>query len=371
MRPIAFYLPQFHPIPENDAWWGVGFTEWTNVVKARPLYRGHAQPHLPADLGFYDLRVAETRAAQADLARSHGVEGFCYYHYWFAGRRILDRPFAEVVASGEPDFPFCLCWANQSWSGVWHGAPGRTLIAQTYPGVDDHRAHFAALLPAFRDRRHLRVDDKPLFVIYRPMEIPDLADAMAVWRAEASAAGLAGLYLVGVETDEHRGWSPAAFGLDGAIRSWLPKPQAWPGWDKPFEKVAFKLKELRARASGAATPAVPGPTVFRYGDLLDRVVGDPTDGIETYPCVIPNWDNTPRSARRGIVFDGSTPELFRRQLDKARRVTAHLPEERRLVFLKSWNEWAEGNYLEPDQVFGLRYLDVVREATARHGKDPR
>src|SRR5437879_9338189 len=148
-RLIAFYLPQFHPIPENDAWWEPGFTEWTNVVRARPLFRGHRQPDLPTDLGFYDLRVAETRAAQAQLAAAHGIEAFCYWHYWFAGRRMLERPFDEVLRSGRPDFRFCLGWANQTWSGVWHGAPEQVLIEQTYPGEEDDRRHFAAVLPAF------------------------------------------------------------------------------------------------------------------------------------------------------------------------------------------------------------------------------
>ena len=167
-RLIAFYLPQFHPIPENDEWWGKGFTEWTNVAKARPLFRGHHQPLVPADLGFYDLRVPETREAQASLAREYGIEAFCYYHYWFAGKRILERPFDEVLASGQPDFPFCLCWANQSWTGVWHGAPNKVLIEQTYPGQDDHRRHFEYLLPAFADRRYLRVEGKPVFRDLQP-----------------------------------------------------------------------------------------------------------------------------------------------------------------------------------------------------------
>src|SRR5215467_5970675 len=136
---IAFYLPQFHPIPENDVWWGKGFTEWTNVTKARPLFSGHYQPRLPADMGYYDLRVPEVREAQAQLARNAGIEGFCYYHYWFDGKRLLERPFTEVVASGKPDFPFCLCWANQTWSGIWHGNPERKLIEQTYPGPEDNR----------------------------------------------------------------------------------------------------------------------------------------------------------------------------------------------------------------------------------------
>src|SRR5688572_208375 len=163
LRTIAFYLPQFHPTPENDEWWGKGFTEWTNTAKAKPMFRGHYQPHVPADLGFYDLRVPETRAAQAALARAYGVEAFCYYHYWFAGCRILEHPFNNVLASGEPYFPFCLCCSNQTWTGIWHGEPNRVLIEQTYPGEHDHKTHFGYLLQAFRDPRYVRVDGKPLF----------------------------------------------------------------------------------------------------------------------------------------------------------------------------------------------------------------
>ena len=361
MRPIALYLPQFHPIPENDSWWGRGFTEWTNTAKAKSLFRGHDQPHVPADLGFYDLRVPETRQAQADMAREFGIEAFCYYHYWFAGRRVLERPFAEVLETGKPNFPFCLCWANQSWTGVWHGAPGKTLIEQTYPGAVDHQAHFAALLPAFRDHRYVRVDDKPVFVVYRPMEIPDHIGAMAIWRAAATKAGLAGLYLIGVESEEDRNWPPAEHGFDAVIRSRLPARIGWPGWDRPLEKIALKAKQWRFGLSGQALPIVYGPTVYAYRDVLDIIVGDPTEGIESYPCIIPNWDNTPRSGVNGLVLHGSTPALFREQVRKAMRVTAALPAERRFVFLKSWNEWAEGNHLEPDLRFGLQYLEVVRD----------
>src|SRR5215468_1528989 len=173
VRVIAFYLPQYHPIPENDAWWGKGFTEWTNVAKARPLFPGHHQPIVPADLGFYDLRLPETREAQARLARAYGIEAFCYYHYWFAGRRILERPFNEVLASGQPDFPFCLGWANQTWTGIWHGASNRVLIQQTYGGETDARLHFEAVLQAMLDPRYLRVDGRPVFFLHQPQELPE------------------------------------------------------------------------------------------------------------------------------------------------------------------------------------------------------
>lgn len=222
-RLIAFHLPQFHPTPENDEWWGKGFTEWTNVAKAKPLYPDHYQPHVPADLGFYDLRLPEARHAQAELAREYGIEGFCYYHYWFGdGRRMLERPVNEILASGEPNFPFCLCWANHSWNNIWQGTADRTLIEQTYPGLEDHRLHFEWLLKAFKDRRYITVDDKPLFLIYSPTDIPELPNVILFWRELAKQAGLAGLYLVGVNYRHRQDWNPISVGLDAS--TWQPLP---------------------------------------------------------------------------------------------------------------------------------------------------
>ena len=195
-RAIALYLPQFHPVPDNDRWWGPGFTEWTNVARARPLFPGHVQPRIPADLGFYDLRLPETREAQAELATSHGIEAFCFWHYWFGnGRRILERPFNEVLSSDQTSMSFCLGWANESWTGVWHGAKNRILAEQIYSDSDD-RAHFDALLPAFRDDRYFRVNDRPVLYVYRPAELPDAARFVDRWQQMARAAGLGGLHLV-------------------------------------------------------------------------------------------------------------------------------------------------------------------------------
>ena len=351
-RLIAFYLPQYHPLPENDEWWGRGFTEWTNTAKAKPLFRGHYQPHVPADLGFYDLRLPETRAAQAQLAREYGIEGFCYYHYWFAGRRILERPFEEVLASGQPDFPFCLNWANQTWSGIWHGVPERILIEQTYPGIDDHRRHFDALLPAFMDRRCLKVDGKPLFIIYNPRELPDSRRVLDLWRDLAVKAGLPGLFLVGEHFEPH--WDARPLGYDAALQVRLPeRRKRWVPWTRPVAKLRSKYDAWRQK-----------PDVYRYEDVIDRMISDRHPEIETFPCVIPNWDNSPRSGANGLVLHGSTPELFRRHLRRALESMADAPNDRRIVFVKSWNEWAEGNHLEPDLKFGRRYLEVLRDELA-------
>ena len=349
-RLIAFYLPQYHPIPENDQWWGKGFTEWTNAGKAKPLFRGHYQPNVPADLGYYDLRVPETRLAQALLAREHGIEAFCYYHYWFAGRRILERPLNEVLQSGQPDFPFCLCWANQTWTGIWHGNPDKVLIEQTYPGIADYEAHFAALLPFFTDRRYVRVAGKPLFVVYRPNEIPDLDRMLRHWRRMAEQAGLAGLHLVATLHGKQN-WDFRQHGFDGAVLQCLPplRRTQYVSWRNPFRKLARLYQDKSGK-----------PTVYRYQDVMLNMLPD-YGADEVYPCLIPNWDNTPRSNRNGLVLQGATPELFREQLKASLALVRHRPQENRIVFVKSWNEWGEGNYLEPDLRFGRGYLETIRQ----------
>lgn len=348
IRMIALYLPQFHPIPENDEWWGKGFTEWTNVTKAKPLYPGHQQPNLPTELGFYDLRVPEVRQQQAELAAGYGIEASCYYHYWFGGREILERPFDEVVASGEPDFPFCLCWANETWSGVWHGEPKKVLIEQTYPGEEDHRRHFAKLLPAFRDKRYVTVDDKPMFVIYRPMEIPDVTKVMALWQEMARDAGLPGLHLVAQSPNPD--WQPSEHGFDACISPKIPKLDPWITWHHPIKRI--KRNFLRWKGS---------PTVYQYKDAMKSLLGKGKNGVRDYPVVIPNWDNSPRSGSRGLVFHGSTPELFREHLRQAVDIAKELRYSEQLIFLKSWNEWAEGNYVEPDRRFGRKFLEVIKD----------
>ena len=352
-RVVAFHLPQFHPIPENDEWWGPGFTEWTNVAKARPLFAGHVQPHLPADLGFYDLRVDETRESQARLAVEAGISAFCYWHYWFAGRRILQRPVDEIIGSGEPDFPFCLGWANQTWTGIWHGAPHRVLLEQTYPGPEDDQAHFEHLLPAFTDPRYLTVEGRPVFYVFRPEQLPDAAEWTDRWQSMAKAAGLPGMYLV-AEVSDLLGYGPTyvdvrADGWDAGVYVRLPA--------RTDRESMLKMR-LRRKLRG-------GPEVFPY-DVNRAPVPAAVRG-QVLPCVYPNWDNTPRSARGGVVLTGTSPTAFARQLRGALGELDGWSGEQRLLFVKSWNEWAEGNYLEPDQEFGSGWLRTVREVLAEHG----
>lgn len=358
-RVIAFYLPQFHPIPENDEWWGTGFTEWTNTAKAKPLFAGHAQPHLPADLGFYDLRLPEAREAQAKLAQEHGVEGFCYWHYWFAGKRLLERPFNEVLSSGTPRLPFCLGWANDSWTGIWHGCPGRLLMEQTFPGADDEKAHFAALLPAFADDRYIKVDGKPLFLIYNPDNLPEPVRFTDHWRELAIKAGLKGIYFVG--NTNRMSWNPEEHGFDALVPH-NPGITTYYVFNKPptlIDKLSLRLTNKTAKDLWRGR--FPCPNNMPYEEYIEKALPTLRADRDEYPCVVPNWDNTPRCGVRGYVLTGSTPELFRRHLRAAIAQVADRPADKRILFLKSWNEWAEGNYVEPDREFGMEYLQVTKE----------
>ena len=334
-RLIAFYLPQYHPIPENDKWWGKGFTEWSTVARARPLFRGHYQPRIPRDTGFYDLRLPEARFLQAELARSHGIEGFCYWHYWLGdGKRLLERPFNEVLKSGEPDFPFCLGWANHTWKGVFFGAGGETLIEQKYPGIEDYKAHFDALLPAFLDDRYITVAGKPLFFIYDPMAINDLRMVIETWRGLAHKFGLKGLHIVG-----------------GGLPVELAKKYDIDGVANPrhrrIEKLWAKNRHISAFLN-LRRRIIRKPLVYEYKKAMKYFLTSGPLLNEEYPVIVPGWDSTPRLGCRGVVLKDSTPELFRTHVREAFQKTAHKTYEDRLIFIKSWNEWAEGMYLEPD-----------------------
>lgn len=359
-RLIAYYLPQFHPIPENDKWWGKGFTEWTNVTKAQPLFRGHQQPRLPADLGFYDLRLPEAREAQAELAQDCGVEGFCYWHYWFGhGRRILERPFQEVLMSGRPNFPFCLCWANQTWSGIWHGNPKHTLIEQRYPGRDDEKAHFEALRSAFEDERYIKIDGRPLFLIYMPLDIPDPTAFVEHWRELAIRSGLPGLYFVAICNNSN---DPRLTAFDSATPN---GPSDFFGNSEHRLSAGIKRRLLVIPALSKVwrrhdSKVVGGPRRLEYEKLVKYGLVESRFNDRFIPCIVPNWDNTPRSKYRGVVVEGSTPELFRAYLEGVCRMIDDRPLQRRFIFLKAWNEWAEGNYVEPDNIFGGAYLDAIK-----------
>lgn len=352
-RVLAYYLPQFHPIPENDEWWGKGFTEWTNVGKARPLYRGHYQPHVPADLGYYDLRVPETREAQAKMAREAGVEGFMYWHYWFGnGKRLLERPFNEVLVSGKPDFPFALAWANESWSGTLHGlVKGKTLIEQTY-SEEDYVAHFNALLPAFKDKRYITCDGKPVFMVYLYDKLPDVTHFIELWQQMARANGLDGIYFIAFGHNMYLKSDTDAFlqkatglGFDAVSFVNAQGPEKTDLWHRMW--VHFD-RDIRHR-----------PVFFEYDD--SAFATETCKEFNAFPTMIPNWDHTPRSGRKGDVMLNSSPEKFRKTVKKMVEMVSGKPYDKRIIFLKSWNEWGEGNYVEPDLKYGHGWLDALRD----------
>jgi hypothetical protein len=358
-RLIAFYLPQFHPIPENDEWWGKGFTEWTNVTKASPLFRGHYQPKLPADLGFYDLRLPEVRLKQAELARDYGIEAFCYWHYWFNGKRVLERPFNEVLKSGQPDLPFCLGWANDSWTGIWHGCPDRVLIEQTYPGPKDEKAHFYALLEAFSDYRYLKISSMPLFLIYKPYMLPEPNRFLDHWRELAVKEGFPGIYFVGnARTID---WKYESDGFD-AMTTHNPGLSTYHIFYPPqaFQDKLWSERFPGRRFVNSYLQHYPGPKIMLYEDYIKIALPELRKEFDEYPCVLPNWDSTPRSGDAGYVLLDSTPDLFGEHLREAINQVAHKDYEKRIVFVKSWNEWGEGNYLEPDFMYGMEYLEVCK-----------
>lgn len=353
-RLIAIHLPQYHPFRENDEWWGRGFTEWTNVAKARPRFRGHYQPHIPADLGFYDLRLEETRIAQAELAKEFGIYGFCYYHYWFNGHQLMERPLEEILSSGKPDFPFMLCWANENWTRAWDGGVRNTLIEQTYSEQDD-REHIRFLCEKyFKDKRYIRIDNKPVFCIYRSTLFPNIEKSIAIMRDEARKFGEE-LYLCRFESHGICGKEYLNSGFDAAV-DFQPhmgdnitlvdyiKKRFNNMYNKVFHKLFFTI-------------------VDDYEKYVRNTLKEHVD-YKRYPCVCPMWDNSPR--RVGMPFyalNNSTPQKYEYWLSEILKKFRPFSSEENLVFINAWNEWAEGNHLEPDLKWGLSYLEATKRAS--------
>jgi FkbM family methyltransferase len=341
IRVIAFYLPQFHPIPENDLWWGKGFTDWVNVVKAKPNFLGHYQPHIPTDLGFYDLRVPEVREQQADLARRHGIYGFCYHHYWFHGHRLLERPFNEVLKSGSPDFPFCLCWANENWTRRWDGDEQEILIAQKHSKEDDI-AFIRDVIPAFRDERYIRIKGKPLLIVYRVNLLLNPKETAEVWREECKKAGI-DIYLCVAQSFDIT--DPRQYGFDAAVEFpphgiFIPTiNQAVQITNRDFKGLIYSYDEI---------------TIFMKGKKCPRYT--------LFRTVMPSWDNTPRRQNAGNIFQNASPEAYKEWLYYSIGYTGkNLEGDERLVFINAWNEWAEGAHLEPDRKYGSAYLEATAD----------
>lgn len=376
-RVIAYYLPQFHPIPENDKVWGKGFTEWTNVAKAKPLFKGHIQPRIPADLGFYDLRVPETREQQAQMAKECGIEGFCYYHYWMGnGKELLQRPFNEVLKSGKPDFPFCLCWANHEWTTRTWEKTGKNLVIQPmiYPGVEDYTAHFFHVLPAFKDHRYITVDGKPLFCIYDPYHFKDVSLFIDLWRKLAKENGLPGIYFTAVTNNTSTIKRDASMNIERVLPNLESSKDVYNsilalGFDglNTFGKsrgemlyqgtyIRILKKQIHQKLS-----FLPALTI-NYSKVV-RNFFSPEDSWENiFPTIMPNWDRTPRAGKSEGIYINSTPKNFKKHIEHALDIIKNKKYEHKILFLKSWNEWGEGNYVEPDLTWGHGYLNAIRES---------
>ncbi len=351
IRPIAIYLPQFHPIKENDEVWGKGFTEWTNVAKAKPRFWGHYQPRLPADLGYYDLRLNEVREEQARLAKEHCIEGFCYYHYWFNGKRLLERPFEEIYASGKPDLNFMLCWANENWTQRWDGKDNDIIAKQDY-SIEDDINHIRCLIKYFKDPRYIRIDNKPVFAIYKSHLFPDMKKTIDIWRTEARKEGIE-LYLCRMEHANKQGEKYLKVGFDSAIEF------------QPYFKVGFKSAILNRL--NTITEIIVGkkkfPIVGNYGRYVNSMCKRPLPNYKRFPCVTPMWDNSARRVGKSFfAFHGSTPYLYKKWIVNYLKKFTPYSKEENLFFINAWNEWAEGNYLEPDQKWGKAYLEATKEA---------
>lgn len=355
IKAIAMYLPQFHPIPENDRWWGKGFTEWTNVTRAVPQFPGHAQPHLPADLGFYDLRLPESREQQAELARHYGIHGFCYYHYWLHGRRLLHRPIDEVLETGQPRFPFCLCWANHNWTRNWDDSTRELLIEQRY-SLQDHLEHFRWLARVFLDDRYIRVDGKPLFLILRASAVRHLDQMVDLWREQAHRLGVGELFLAEFESPyPMERADPRRKGLD-AVVEFQPDFFALLG-----NAARCALAEVPSLASGAGDHGV-NHHVFDYEKMVRLMLAKERPPYRMFPSVTPSWDNTPRLRNQAIIVHGSTPQVYESWLGTMVKEELAFGTGDRVVFLNAWNEWAEGNHLEPCRRWGHAYLEATRRA---------
>lgn len=361
-RVIAFYLPQFHPIPENDEWWGKGFTEWTNVGKAKPLWKDHNQPRVPADLGYYDLRIPEVREQQVELAREAGITAFCYWHYWFGnGKRLLERVFDEVLESGKPDFPFCLGWANHSWFAKTWNRTGddKLLMEQTYPGEEDAKEHFNFLLKAFKDPRYVKVNGAPFLFVFEPLALPKhYIEWFRQWTIEA---GFPDIYLVANVNWGNNDSKYLEYGYNAVLHNRLAKPREyyWAHVSTTKKYIDKSTRFLKEKLLGIPRNALDFKKYLPY--LIDKTVDSK---IESIPEIIPQWDHSPRSENKAgaAILYNSTPELFYQQVKNALDVIKDKPKENQILILKSWNEWAEGNYMEPDLKYGKGFINALRKA---------
>ncbi len=348
IKPIAIYLPQFHPFEENNTWWGKGFTEWTNVTKATPFFKDHYQPHLPADLGLYDLRVEQTRIEQAAMAKAYGIYGFCYYHYWFSGTRLMQEPIDAMLQSKKPDFPFMFCWANETWSRRWLGEEKEILIKQEYSEADDY-AHAAWLCEnVFNDSRCITIHNRPAFAIYRPHDLPDYKKTIAIIKEVARSKGLIEPFFIGSNSHTQQ--------LDGfdQVLNFEPQLSLLPEAFNDAGTVSKLARNIKHKAWSHKLK------IYDYAAVKD-IMAARKFPYKNLPCVFVGWDNTARRGRNGIVITNQNKKVFKKSLQRAKEMVKHNDKDEQIVFINAWNEWAEGNHLEPCSKYGHQFLEAVKE----------
>ena len=365
MKIITFYLPQFHPIPENNEFWGEGFTEWVNVKKAKALYEGHNQPTVPLDNNYYDLRNIETMKWQTDIAKKYGVYGFCFYHYWIEGRKLLEFPVENYLEHKEIDFPYCLSWANHSWTDSWKIGSNKTLIAQTYGGEKDWESHFQYLLPYFKDPRYIKEDGKPLFIIYMPEDIPNVNEMLDYWQVKAKENGLKGIKFayqyIYFDMDKKKDDSRFSYGIEFqpsyAIADSRGKMMA------TIRKEGYRFLNGIQQKLNIKVKMVSQPKLERidYSRIWEYVLKRRPDSDKKIPGAFTGWDNTPRKGKGGLVLENNSPELFEKYLTMQIKRTKEI-YKKDMLFVTAWNEWAEGCILEPTQKDGFKYLEAVKNA---------
>lgn len=375
MKIIAFYLPQFHEIPENNEWWGEGFTEWTNVKKAKPLFEGHYQPRIPLNNNYYNLLDNNTLRWQVNLAKEYGISGFCFYHYWFDGHMLLEKPVENYLSDKSLDLPFCICWANEDWTNAWSGKSDKVLITQNYGNADEWERHFNYLLPFLKDDRYIKIDNKPLLIIYRPEIIPCLEEMIDNFRELAVKSGLNGLSIayqhVHFDLIPDADQSMFDYNIEYQPSYALASYSEQMGNKHVFSTKAKKLLKaiLNKIPYGNVLQKLytkirrsMGQVIrLQYNEIWDKVIERKPKDEKCIPGAFVDWDNTPRKGNYGLVFQGATPSIFKDYLKK-QIIRAKSIYKKDYIFLFAWNEWAEGGYLEPDEKYGYGYLNAIKEA---------
>lgn len=363
---LAYYLPQFHPIPENDKWWGKNFTEWTNVKKGKPLFKGHNQPINPGRLGYYDLlENPKIQEEQANLAREYGIDGFIYYQYWFGNKMLLEKPAEKMLKNKNINIPFCFCWANETWKGIWHGLNNpEVLIEQTYGGRNDYVKYFNYLLPFFKDSRYIKKDNKPMFHIYKLDDIPDIDVFIETFNTLATENGFEGVYFVATIASDCLISHKLIYGKVGVdvfikmrygLEFLLSDKNVFGKFERKFKKTLRKLFKSKIDIDSRQKPLI-----FDYKKGITKM-NKKFPHKKYIPCVFPNWDNTARSGNKAMIFKNAKPITWKIHLENTVKEFNKNPDNPPFLVIKSWNEWAEGNYLEPDEKYGVEWLEAVKD----------